>query len=237
MKPRYALLGLATIGMVYGFSWASRMPGDAVQGESARIISVHVPTAWLAFLAFGMTAVFGIAWLVTKRAKLDHLAAASAEVGVLFTGLALITGMIWGKATWGIAWDWGDARLASTAMMFFVYLGYLALRRATPDPVQRARRSAVLGAVGALQVPLVYFSVNIWRTLHQTQSVRPDGASLPTETLISMLVNLAAFTVLYLGLLLWRADQLRVEEARLAQTHLTPNAGAAVVPPKLQPGS
>ncbi len=237
MKLRYALLGLATIGIAYGFSWAIRMPSDAVQGESARIISVHVPASWLAFLAFGLTAVFGIAWLITKLSKLDHLAAASAEVGVLFTGLALITGMIWGKATWGIAWDWGDARLASTAMMFFVYLGYLALRRATPDPTTRARRAAILGAVGALQVPLVYFSVNIWRTLHQTQSVRPDGASMPTETLISMLVNVAAFTLLYLALLVWRSAQLGIEEAHLAQTAQASNAGAAVVPPKLQPGS
>lgn len=237
MKLRYALLGLATIGIAYGFSWATRMPSDAVQGESARIISVHVPTAWLAFLAFGLTALFGIIWLVTKRSKLDHLAAASAEIGVLFTGLALITGMIWGKVTWGIAWDWGDARLASTAMMFFVYLGYLALRRAMPDPTTRARRSAILGIVGALQVPLVYFSVNIWRTLHQTQSVRPDGASMPTETLISMLVNLAAFTVLYVALLVWRAAQLGIEETRMAETSRASNAGAAVVPPKLQPGS
>ena len=237
MKLRYALLGLATVGIAYGFSWALQMPADAVQGESARIISVHVQTSWLAFLAFGLTAVFGLAWLATKRSKLDHLAAASAEIGVLFTALALVTGMIWGKATWGIAWDWGDARLASTAMMFFVYLGYLALRRATPDPTQRARRSAILGAVGALQVPLVYFSVNIWRTLHQTQSVRPDGASMPTETLISMLVNLGAFTLLYLALLVWRTDQLRIEETYLAGTSLAPNAGAAVIPPKLQPGS
>ncbi len=237
MKLRFALLGLATVGIAYGFSWALRMPADAVQGESARIISVHVPTAWLAFLAFGLTAVFGLAWLATKRSKLDHLAAASAEIGVLFTALALVTGMIWGKVTWGIAWDWGDARLASTAMMFFVYLGYLALRRATPDATQRARRSAILGAVGALQVPLVYFSVNIWRTLHQTQSVRPDGASMPTETLISMLVNLGAFTLLYLALLAWRTDQLRIEETYLAETSLAPNAGAAVIPPKLQPGS
>lgn len=237
MKLRYALLGLATVGIAYGFSWALRMPADAVQGESARIISVHVPTSWLAFLAFGLTAVFGLAWLATKRSKLDHLAAASAEIGVLFTALALITGMIWGNATWGIAWDWGDARLASTAMMFFVYLGYLALRRATPDATQRARRSAILGAVGALQVPLVYFSVNIWRTLHQTQSVRPDGASMPTETLISMLVNLGAFTLLYLALLVWRTDQLRIEETYLAKTSLAPNAGTAVIPPKLQPGS
>ncbi len=237
MKLRYALLGLATIGMVFGLSLAARMPSDAVQGNSARIIGIHVPAAWLGFLAFGLTALFGIGWLVTKRPKMDYLAASSAEIGVLFTGLALVTGMIWGKATWGIAWDWGDARLASTAMMFFVYLGYLALRRAATDPVQRARRSAVLGIVGALQIPLVYFSVNIWRTLHQTQSIRPDGASMPTETLLAMLINLAAFTILFAGLLIWRADQLRIEEARLAETVLAPNAGSAVIPPKLQPGS
>ncbi len=237
MNLRNAVLGAAVAGMGYGFWWATRIPADVVQGESARIFSVHVPTAWLAFLAFAITAVGGIVWLFTKRPIADHVAAASAEIGVLFTGLAIVTGMIWGKLTWGFAWDWGDARLATTAMMFFVYLGYLALRRATPNPEDRARRSAVLGTVAALQVPLVYFSVLIWRTVHQGPTIRPDGASMPTESLISMLVNLAAFTILYASLLMWRTSQIGQEEARSKYAQDGEAAGMAVVPPTLQPGS
>ncbi len=209
---------------------------DAVQGQLSRILYVHVPSAWLAYLAFFVTMFASAMYLWKKDLAWDRRAVSSAEIGVVFTGLALGLGMIWAKPTWGVWWTW-DARLTLTAIMFFVYLGYLALRRAATDPVQRARRSAVLGAVGALQIPLVYFSVNIWRTLHQTQSVRPDGASMPTETLLAMLVNLGAFTILFAGLLVWRADQLRIEEARLAETAATPNAGSAVIPPKLQPRS
>ncbi len=235
MKLRNVLLGTAGIGMLYGFWWATRIPPDVVQGESARIFSVHVPTAWLAFLAFGVTALCGVVWLIKQWPRADHMAAASAEIGVLFTALAILTGMIWGKLTWGFAWDWGDARLASTAMMFFVYVGYLALRRATPDPIDRARRSSVLGAFAALQIPLVYFSVLIWRTLHQGATIRPDGASMPTESLISMLVNLSAFTVLYVGMLLWRTQQIGIEEAQLVSDPSSQTARTAVVAPSLKP--
>lgn len=230
---RRSLLVLAAVSLTYGFWWATQMPPDALQGESARIIAVHVPTSWVAFLAFGITALGGIMWLATKRSVFDRLAAASAEIGVLFTGLALVTGMIWGHAVWGIAWDWGDARMASTAMMFFVYLGYLALRRATPDETVRAQRSAVLGIIAVFQVPLVYFSVNLWRTLHQVQSVTDEGSSMPTDTLIAMLVNLAAFTLLYGALLAWRSGQLHEESQRASSP--TAAAGAAVVQPTLEP--
>jgi heme exporter protein C len=224
------LTALAGLSVAIGLWLAFISPADALQGGFSRIINVHVPSLWVAFLAFGVTAVGSITWLVRKTERWDRVAAASVEVGVLFTAIGLFTGMVWGQAVWGQAWDWGDWRLATTAVMFFVYLGYLALRSATPDPEVRARRSAVLGAIAVIQVPLVYFSVNLFRTLHQGQSIRPDGSTMPREMLIAMLVNVAAFTLLYLALMVARLDVARAEKAR-AEAHDL--AGDAVRPPSL----
>jgi heme exporter protein C len=169
-------------------------------------------------------------WLIRKTDRWDRLAEASVETGVLFTATGLFTGMVWGQAVWGRAWDWADPRMASTAVMFFVYIGYLALRRAIPDPVMRARRSAILGAIAVLQVPLVYFSVNLFRSLHQTQSIRPDGATMPDAMVIALLVNFVAFTLLYVALTAARVQVAKAEEARVAGMV---TAGDAVTPPRL----
>jgi heme exporter protein C len=118
----------------------------------------------------------------------------------------------------------------STAVMFFVYLGYLALRNALDDPVVRARRSAILGAIAVVQIPLVYFSVNLFRTLHQTQSIRPDGSTMPDEMVIAMLINVAAFTVLYVALMVTRLAVSRLEAQALPESVF---AGDAVRPPRL----
>lgn len=232
---RKLLAVAAALALAAGLWAAVVSPPDVFQGDFVRIMYVHVPSAWLAFLAFGVTAFGGLMWLVRRKDRWDRLAAASAEVGVLFTGLALLTGSIWGKPVWGTYWDWGDARMASTALMFFVYLGYLALRRATPDPVTRARRSSILGLVAVVQVPLVYFSVNLWRTLHQGLTVRPDGIQMDGSMLRALLVNLAAFTLLYLALV---AERMRIArlEAEL-ETAPLPAAGTAVSSPRLEPGT
>ncbi|MGB7859705.1 MAG: cytochrome c biogenesis protein CcsA [Acidimicrobiia bacterium] len=224
------LLGLAAAAMAAGLYMALTAPEDALQGAYSRLINIHVPSLWLAFLAFGVTAFGSIMWLIRKRARWDRLAVSSVEVGVLFTGIGLLTGMIWGNAVWGTPWDWGDPRLMSTAVMFFVYLGYLALRGAVDDPLVRARRSAILGVVAVVQVPLVYFSVNLFRTLHQTQSIRPDGSSMPDEMVIAMMVNVVAFTILYVALMMARIDVARVEE-KVATGDLL--AGDAVKPPRI----
>lgn len=224
------LLLAAAAALAAGAWFALTSPPDALQGEYSRLINIHVPSLWLAFLAFVVTALGSVLWLATKAPKWDRLAAASAEIGVLFTAIGLVSGMIWGQAVWGTAWDWGDPRLATTAVMFFVYLGYLALRSAVADPVARARRAAILGAVAVIQVPLVYFSVNLFRALHQTQSIRPDGSTMPTEMLVAMLVNVAAFTLLYVALMAARLDLARAEDA--ASPALGP-AGEAVSPPRL----
>ena len=143
--------------------------------------------------------------------------------------------MIWGKPIWGTFWDWGDARMASTALMFFVYLGYLALRRATPDRLARARRSAILGTVAVVQVPLVYFSVTLWRTLHQGLTVRPDGVQMEPAMLAALLTNIGAFSLLYLALVSARVRLARLEDEVEAAEDLP--AGTAVSAPRLEPGT
>ena len=212
MKKRL-LVTVTAAALGGGVVTASTSPPDAFQGDFVRILYIHVPSAWLAFLAFGVTAAASIGWLFFRRMSWDRVAEASAETGVLFTAVALATGMIWGKPVWGTYWDWGDARLVTTALMFFVYIGYLALRRTTVDQYQRARRSAVLGAVAVVQVPLVYFSVKLWRTLHQGLTIRPDGIQMDGEMVVALLVNLAAFTLLYVTLLAFRTELARLEEA------------------------
>lgn len=225
-----ALFALAAISVVIGIYFALTAPADALQGEYSRIINVHVPSLWLAFLAFGVTAFGSLMWLWRKTPRWDRLASSSVEVGVLFTAIGLFTGMVWGNAVWGTPWDWGDWRLMTTAVMFFVYLGYMALRSAIDDPVVRARRSAILGTIAVVQVPLVYFSVNLFRTLHQTQSIRPDGSTMPEEMVMAMLINVAAFTLLYIALMAARMDIARVEAAKSGPDDV---AGDAIEPPRL----
>lgn len=228
---RAALPTLTGAALAVGLFLAVSSPPDLIQGEFVRILYVHVPSAWLAFLAFGVTAFGSATWLIRKTERWDRLAASSAEIGVLFTALALLTGMIWGRPVWGTYWDWLDARMSSTALMFFVYLGYLALRRATPDPLQRARRSAILGVIAVIQVPLVYFSVSIWRTLHQGMTVTSDGIAMDGEMVAALMANLAAFTLLYLSLLFERLRLAKLEA--LAEPIEEPIAGEAISTPKL----
>lgn len=226
-------LGVITLATVaVGLTFATTSAPDSFQGEYVRIMYVHVPGAWLAFLAFGVTALGSVGWLLTKNRRWDNLAESSAEIGVLFTAVALFTGSLWGQPVWGTFWDWGDPRMASTALMFFVYLGYLALRRATPDPVARARRSAILGVIAVFQVPLVYFSVTFWRSLHQGFTVRPDDVSLEGSMVASLLVNLLAFTLLYALLMSIRMQVGRMERA--AVPVVGEAAGAGITAPNLE---
>lgn len=210
------------------------VPPDAVQGDLARIMYVHVPSAWLAYLSFGATLVFSVAYLRTRRIRWDHLAGASAEVGVVFTGLALVTGSIWGKPVWGVWWTW-DARLVLTAVMFFVYLGYLALRRVFEDPVVRARRAAVYGIVAVAQIPIVHFSVVWWRGLHQPPTIlRPGDPQIDGPLLAALLAAVFAFTVVYVALVTRRAEIARLEDLQAAVTGDGAVAGSGVsIPPLL----
>jgi len=225
------VLSLAT-----AFTLAMVSPADDVQGNLVRIMYLHVPAAWLAYLAFLVTFVGSVAYLLTRHFRWDRIAAASAEIGVYFTGLAIVLGMIWAKPTWGVWWTW-DARLTLTAIMFFVYLGYLALRRTTDDPIARANRAAVLGVVGAIQIPLVHFSVVWWRTLHQPPSIiRPDGPAIQDSMmLVALIVGVLAFTVVYVSLMVKRIELIHLEDQRDAveRTADQPVAGEAVTAPDL----
>ena len=225
------VLSLAT-----AFTLAMVSPADDVQGNLVRIMYVHVPAAWLAYLAFFVTFVGSVAYLLTRHLRWDRIAAASAEIGVYFTGLAIVLGMIWAKPTWGVWWTW-DARLTLTAIMFFVYLGYLALRRTTDDPTARANRAAVLGVVGAIQIPLVHFSVVWWRTLHQPPSIiRPDGPAIQDSMmLVALIVGVLAFTVVYVSLMVKRIELIHLEDQRDAVERSADRsvAGEAVTAPDL----
>lgn len=214
MKERSyrTLTVVALVAIAIGFTFAMSVPPERTQREFAKIMFVHVPSAWLAFVAFAVTMIGGAIWLIKKTQIWDRIAASSAEVGVFYTALALLTGMIWGYPVWGTFWDWSDARMMSTAIMFFVYVGYLALRRSIPDPETRARRSAILGIIAFVQVPLVYFSVSLFRTLHQgTTVVRPD-APIDPEFLRALMINLGAFTIVYAAFMTWRTRLARLED-------------------------
>ncbi|WP_233520274.1 cytochrome c biogenesis protein CcsA [Prauserella sp. PE36] len=222
--------------MSAGLVGAMVAPPDRVQGDVQRLMYIHVPAAWLAYLSFAVTLGSSVGWLSRRTARYDRVAAASAEVGVFFTGLAIVLGSIWGKPTWGVWWTW-DPRVVTTAVMFFVYLGYLALRRATVDSVARARRSAVFGVVAFVQVPIVHMSVVWWRALHQPPTVlKPGDPSIDHVMLATLLLNVLAFTLLYL-LLLRARMRLAVVEEELERTSLGEGqelAGNAVLAPRLE---
>jgi heme exporter protein C len=204
---------LAGLGLLAGLVTAFGVaPREATQGNVQRIMYLHVPSIWVAYLAFGIVLVASIAYLWRRAETADRIAHASAEVGVLFTGLAIASGAIWGRPTWGTWWTW-DARLTSVAVLFVMYLGYLLLRNMIDEPERAARYCAVLGIVAALDIPLVHFSVYWWRTLHQPPSiVKPGGVTMPGSILTALLVNAAAFAVLYAYFVTKRVDLLRREQ-------------------------
>lgn len=144
-------------------------PAEGDMGHLQKIMYVHVPAAWMAFISFFVVFLYSVRYLWQKRENHDLLAASAAEVGAVFTGLTLMLGMIWGRPAWGVWWVW-DARLTSTLVLFLIFVGYLALRAFVDDAGQRARWSAAVGAIGAINVPIVYMSVKWWRTLHQPPS-------------------------------------------------------------------
>lgn len=216
------LVGLAAVAaLVAGLSlalWAS--PPDAFQGDYVRLMYVHVPSAWVAYLAVGTAAVASLLYLWRRRPAYDHVAQGAAELAVLFTGLALATGMIWGRPVWGVWWTW-DARLVSTAILFLIYVGCLLVRGLAADRERGARLAAVVALVGALDVPIIHFSVLWFRTLHQTASITRREVSMAPAMLAALLVNLVAFALLFLYLVALRARLARLEAGR-AEAALEP---------------
>ena len=173
-------------------------PEDEAQGAAQRIFYIHVPSAWIGFLAFGVVFVCSIALLASSKRKWDDVAAASAEVGVIFTLAVILTGPIWAKASWGIWWTW-DPKLTAVFILLCIYLSYLALRGYVAEPLRRARFSAVLGIVGFLDIPIIVMAVSWWRGEHPS-SVLVKGGMPHKDVLVLMMGNLT-FTLLYITLL------------------------------------
>jgi heme exporter protein C len=194
-------------------------PLEATQGPAQKILYVHAPAAWVAFMAFGLVGLTSVLYLWLKEERLDRVAESSAEVGVVFTTVVLITGPLWGKPIWGTYWTW-DARLTLTLFLWFIYVAYIVLRGAIDDTAMRARYSAVLGILGALLIPFIHLSVYLFRTLHPRPILMKPGApSLPTEMLITLLLAFASFTLLYVALLRARYRYAVERDAHQPEAH------------------
>ena len=191
----FALM-MAALYMVFIY-----VPTEKETGIVQRIFYFHVPVAWVSFLAFFVTFIASIGYLSKRREKWDAVACASAEIGVVFTSLVLITGPIWAKPVWGIWWTW-DARLTTSLVLWLIYIAYLLVRSFAAEPAKSARYGAVIGIIGFIDVPLVFLTVNLWRTQHPTTIIFEGGLTSPMLT--TLLVCIAAFTVLYVIMVIQR---------------------------------
>ena len=178
-------------------------PADVEMGELVRIFYFHLPLAITSYLAFFIVFLSGILYLQKKDIEWDFVASASAEVGVLFCTLAIITGMLWAKAEWGMFWDWGDMKLNTTLVLWLIYIAYLSIRNSIEEKEKRARLSAVYGIIGFVGVPLSYFSFYIWEWIHP-KVVSPGGGGLRTEMRTALIISMFAFFIFYFYLLFKR---------------------------------
>ncbi|CAG0975125.1 Heme exporter protein C [Anaerolineae bacterium] len=199
-----ALLNI-TVGLYMALFYA---PMEKTMGDAQRIFYFHVPSAWIGFLAFFIVFVASLLYLWRRERKWDALALSAAEIGVIFTTLVLLTGPLWAKKAWGAFWVW-DARLTTTLILWMIYVGYLMLR-SSADSERRARFAAVLAIVGFLDVPIIYISVQIWRTMHP-QLLINDPGGLSSQMTQTLMVCLLSFTLLFVFLLIQRV---RLEQAR-----------------------
>jgi heme exporter protein C len=192
--------GVTAICLAVGLYMSFTSVGDYQQGETVRIMYIHVPAAWLSMMCYTIMAISALGTLVWRHPLADVAAKSSAPLGAAFTFLALITGSLWGKPMWGTWWVW-DARLTSVFILFLMYLGLIAFNRAMDDPGRAARVSAIMILVGFVNIPIIKFSVEWWNTLHQPASVvRMDGPTIAPEFLWPLLVMAIAFTLLFFTL-------------------------------------
>jgi len=199
---------LATLPLIFLYA-----PTETNQREIQRIFYIHVPSAWIMFLAFIVVAAASVMVLAKRNdyARWDRIAISAAEVGVVFSVIMLVTGPIWASKAWGVWWVW-DARLTSSLVLFLIYVAYLLFRSLSVPGERRARLSAVIGIVGAIDIPVVHFAVVWWRTQHPEPTVlSPAGPQLPDEMLLTLLASFLAFNVLFVALLVLR---MRIEAAR-----------------------
>jgi heme exporter protein C len=206
------LAGSAVLALAAGLFLGFRTPPDYQQGDTVRIMFIHVPAAWVAMMAYGVMAVASIFGLVNKHPLADVAARASAPLGAVFTALGLITGSLWGKPMWGTWWVW-DGRLTSFLLLLLLYLGYIALGDAFEDESRAARACAVLAIVGAVNLPIIEFSVQWWTTLHQGESIlRKGGPAIAPVFLWPLFLMALGYTFLFYTL--W---MLRIRTAILAK--------------------
>jgi heme exporter protein C len=212
MAPWFFVLAavLTTIGLYIGFFVA---PTDATQGDAYRIIFIHVPAAWMSMFLYVVMAFWAAIGLAFNTRLSSMMAQAIAPTGALMTFIALWTGSLWGRPTWGTYWVW-DARLTSELILLFLYIGFMALQAAIDDPRRADRAGAVLAIVGVINVPIIYFSVQWWNTLHQGASVRPGGSSMATTMLWGMLVMALAFWMYSIAATLVRVRAIILERER-----------------------
>jgi heme exporter protein C len=199
------LLGVAIAMILIGAYWGLVIaPPDYQQGDAFRIIYVHVPAAWMSLFVYGSMAIASASAFIFKHPLGDVAAKAAAPVGAVFTALALFTGMLWGKPMWGTWWVW-DGRLTSELILLFIYIAYIALWDAIDEPTRAARMARILCLVGAVNVPIIHFSVEWWKTLHQGVTVfRTDGPQMPAAMLTPLLIMALGYTIFFGGLLLVR---------------------------------
>ena len=195
--PLYVLIAVALYGI---FIYA---PTEREMGDVQRIFYFHMGTAWNAFLTFFGVFVAGIAYLVTRKAWWDSLAAACAEIGMVFTSIVMITGSIWAKPIWNTWWAWGDPRLMTTMVLWLIYAAYFLLRSSFPEGDKKYKYCAVFGIIGFLDVPLVWMSIRWWRTIHPVV-ITGDGAELASEMIHVLIISLIATTVLCITLVALR---------------------------------
>jgi heme exporter protein C len=194
------LAGLSALILAIGLYMSFAAPADYQQGETVRIMFVHVPAAWLAMFGYTLIAIAALGTLIWRHPLADVALKSAAPIGAVFTALALITGSIWGKPMWGTWWVW-DARLTSVFVLFLMYLGIIALTRALDDAGRAAWAAAIITLVGFINIPIIKFSVDWWNTLHQPASVfRLDGPTIDPSLLWPLLVMAVGFTVLFFAL-------------------------------------
>lgn len=230
IQPWAAGLTLAFMAAGLYFSLLSS-PADYQQGETVRIMYIHVPSAWMAMFCYTALAAASAVALIWKHPLADLAARATAPIGAGFTFLALVTGSLWGKPMWGTWWVW-DARLTSVLILFFLYLGYMALQDAFDDAERGAKASAILALVGFVNVPIIKFSVDWWNTLHQPASVvKMGGPAIHPSMLTPLILMALAFKAYYVWLLLIRIrgeiNAMKIRALRLRQVHAAGAAGDA----------
>ncbi len=213
---------LLAIGLYLSFFVA---PPDYQQGETVRIMFIHVPAAWLSMFGYGVMAVASLGTLVWRHPLADVAAKTAAPLGATFTFVALVTGSLWGKPMWGAWWVW-DARLTSELVLLLMYLGLIALWQAVPDPGRAARAAAVLTLVGTINLPIIKFSVDWWNTLHQGESIfRADGPTIDPSMLTPLFVMMGGMTLLFVTLLLM-AMRNEIVRRRVRTMEIAAAAGA-----------